>query len=303
MASINYDRKISFLTRLRYFFEAMGVFLLYGFFAILPVGVASWIGGKIARTLFPHFAASRKAIRNVALAMPELDEKAKKRIVVDMWENLGHVFAEYPHLHKLNDRIKMIGGEHMIAARDSDNGSIMVGGHFANWEVYAASANTLGLGLHLVYRKPNNIFVDGLLRRCRHKAGALSNITKTVEGARQMVGVLNRGETIGALIDQKFNEGVAVPFFGHDAMTAPAVAQLAVRMSIPLHPVRIRRTNGANFEVTVYPAMKIPSKGNRDEKAYKILCELHALFEEWIRQEPSQWLWLHRRWKLPHKPD
>lgn len=297
MPSFSHQRPIPYAKKIRYIAEAIGIYILYGFFAILPVGAASWLGGQIGRGLFPHFALSRKARRNLRLAMPDLDKTHEDEIIKGMWENLGRVFAEYPHLHHLNGRITVSGQEHMVAARDSSHGSIMVGGHFANWEVYAAGANTMGLGLHLVYRKPNNPYLDGLLRRSRAKAGALAAIPKTIEGARQMVSTLKNGETIGALIDQKFNEGIAVPFFGNDAMTTPSVAQLAFKMGVPLYPARIRRTHGANFEVTIFPPIPVPENGSREEKIFQMLTELHTMYEDWIRDEPEQWLWIHRRWK------
>lgn len=297
MASVSYNRKISFLTRFRYLGEAAGIYFLYGLFALMPVEVSSWISGKIARTLFPHFAASRKAMRNLEFAMPELTDQEKRDIVRDMWENLGRVFGEYPHLGRLSSRIHLTGAEHLVRSQGSDTPSIMVGGHFANWEVYAATAQTENVGLHLVYRKSNNYFIDGLLQYSRRKAGALSAIPKTIEGARQMMAVLKNGETLGALIDQKFNEGIAVPFFGHDAMTAPAIIQMAIRLNVPVYPARIRRTKGARFDVTVYPALDVPKDGSREEKTYYMLCRLHEMFEEWIREEPAQWLWIHRRWK------
>ncbi len=295
MASISYERKIPLLTRIRYLGEALGIFILYGFFALMPVETASNLGGKIARTLFPRFAASRKADRNLKFAMPELSVSERREIIKDMWENLGRVFAEYPHLSKLSSRIAVYGEEHLKSA--TENPTIMVGGHFANWEVYAASAASYGLGLNLVYRPPNNIYVDGLLRYSRRRAGAVSAISKTVEGARQMMSVLKSGGALGVLIDQKFNEGVAVPFFGHDAMTAPAAVQMGIRLGVPVHPARIRRLNGAEFEVTIYPALNIPEAGTRDEKAYQMLLQLHKMFEDWIREDPAQWLWIHRRWK------
>lgn len=295
MASISYKRKISPLTYLRYFCEAAGVYILYIFFALLPVGVASWIGGGIAKSLFPHFAASRKADRNLQFAMPHLSKAERKKIIKGMWENLGRVFAEYPHLNHLSKRIKVVSGGQYLEKVQSQ-AAIMVGGHFANWEVYAAAAKLYGVGLNLVYRPPNNIFVDGLLRFSRARAGAVSAIPKTVEGARQMMSALKNGEALGALIDQKFNEGIAVPFFGHDAMTAPAVIQMGIRQNIPVHPARIRRTHGANFEVTIYPPLSIPAEGDRNQKTYAVLCKLHNLFEEWIIADPAQWLWLHKRW-------
>jgi KDO2-lipid IV(A) lauroyltransferase len=98
------------------------------------------------------------------------------------------------------------------------------------------------------------------------------------------------------LVDQKMNDGVPIPFFGRDAMTAPAVAQFATRFKCPLVPARVERLNGANFRVTVYPPMEFPhtEDGHGDNRL--LLIRINEVLESWIRERPDQWLWVHRRW-------
>ena len=282
--------------KIRYLLETAVVYIFYGFFKVLPVDTASNLGGAIMRTLGPRLAASRKAERHIAFALPELDEQERKTAIQGMWENLGRVFAEYPHLDKLLDRIEVIGGHYLEDVRDSDKGSILVGGHFANWEAYAVVARKYEMPVHLVYRKPNNMYVDGILQRARFRAGAVSNVPKGADGARQMMRILKNKECIGALIDQKYNKGISVPFFGKGAMTAPAIVQMAMRFDCPIYPVQIERLKGCRFRVTIHPPVKIPELKDPDKAVSQSLLSIHQLFEEWIRQRPGQWLWLHRRW-------
>ena len=58
------------------------------------------------------------------------------------------------------------------------------------------------------------------------------------------------------LVDQKMNDGIAVPFFGRDAMTAPALAQIALKFRCPVVPAKVERIKGARFRIIVYPASR-----------------------------------------------
>jgi KDO2-lipid IV(A) lauroyltransferase len=73
---------------------------LFGVFKVLPVDSASALGGALARCIGPFFGVSKQARRNISRAFPELSEPEIKGIVAGMWDNLGRVAAEYPHLRK-----------------------------------------------------------------------------------------------------------------------------------------------------------------------------------------------------------
>jgi Kdo2-lipid IVA lauroyltransferase/acyltransferase len=108
---------------------------------------------------------------------------------------------------------------------------------------------------------------------------------------------LKSGKHLGMLLDQKMNDGIAVPFFGVPAMTAPALAALALRFDCAVLPVRAERLGRApKFRVTVQAPLSIPRTGDRAADALALMTEVNARMEEWIRAAPGQWLWLHRRW-------
>ena len=98
------------------------------------------------------------------------------------------------------------------------------------------------------------------------------------------------------LVDQKQNDGIAVPFFGRDAMTAPAIARIGLRFGCPLLPIAVERLSGARFRVTVMPALNLAATGNVALDVLAGMTRVNALIEDWIRARPEQWLWLHRRW-------
>ena len=98
------------------------------------------------------------------------------------------------------------------------------------------------------------------------------------------------------LVDQKMNDGIAVPFFGRAAMTAPALAQLGLRYRCPVVPVRLERLAGCRFRVTIHPPLSFPDTGDQAADVRTTMTAVNALLEGWIRAGPEQWLWLHRRW-------
>jgi KDO2-lipid IV(A) lauroyltransferase len=135
--------------------------------------------------------------------------------------------------------------------------------------------------------------VDRIVRRLRDSP---MQFRKGKEGARELLSYLRRGGHGAMLVDQKMNDGIAVPFFGRDAMTAPAIAQFGLRLGAVLVPVRTERLRGANFRITVLPPLDLPSGAERASAELKIMREINHLMEDWVRARPEQWLWLHRRW-------
>ena len=107
-----------------------------------------------------------------------------------------------------------------------------------------------------------------------------------------MLKSLISGNSLALLGDQKYNEGVCVPFFGHDAMTNPAFVQFAQKFDLPLIPAQCIRMNGANFKIKAHPPIATQNRNVED-----IISDYHALLEGWITERPEQWLWLHKRWK------
>jgi KDO2-lipid IV(A) lauroyltransferase len=89
---------------------------------------------------------------------------------------------------------------------------------------------------------------------------------------------------------------MAVPFFGHDAMTAPAIAHFALKFGMPVYPSRVERIAGTRFRVTVHPPLRIESSGDQEQDTRRILTAMNRQLEDWIRERPEQWLWIHKRW-------
>ncbi|MFA7276500.1 MAG: lipid A biosynthesis acyltransferase [Pseudobdellovibrionaceae bacterium] len=280
------------MKKLRYLAEAFLVYSLFAVFHALTPQAASRLGGFIGGRIGPLLSASRKARRHIQLSL-HTNNNDTNRIASGMWENLGSVFAEYPHLRELYmNRSELVGAAHLGSLPTSpDSPAIFFSGHLANWEVSAPSLRQKNIDVDLIYRPPNNPYVKDILDKCRSMDGTLKTYPKSSYGMRQVMSALKQGRRIGILIDQKYNQGVAANFFGRPAMTSTAFIQLAKKFNCPLIPVQVERLEGANFRVTLHKPLDL-TKSDDD-----LLREAHALLEGWIRQHPAQWLWIHRRWR------
>ena len=280
------------MKNIRYFLEAVVLWMAFLVFRMMSAENASNWGGWIGGTIGPKLAASRKAITNLQNAFPDMPLDDANKIVIDMWDNLGRVIAEYPHLKDIILNHVKIVGEDNLHAIGKDNPCVIIGGHLANWELLPFFFNyKIDWPVSGIYRAPNNPFTEKLLDSCRNPEKRGTYIAKSQQGAREIVKTLRNGERLAVLIDQKYNQGIPVEFFGRPAMTSPSFAQLAQKYDCPVLPFQVERLNGCNFRLTIHPPFR--TEGRADDA---IVLHAHALLEDWIAKRPGQWLWLHRRW-------
>jgi Kdo2-lipid IVA lauroyltransferase/acyltransferase len=279
--------------------EAWGAALFFAAMRALPLDAASAFGGAVARWIGPRLRVSNRARRNLRAAIQELSTAQIEAIVRGMWDNLGRVAAEYPHLRNIrmfpsDGRVEIEGIDYLDAALAAGRPIILFGGHLANFEIGPQAAGQYGLDIARIYRAANNPLVDKIIAGFRRDDGEY--IPKGAIASRRAVAVLRRGGHLGLLADQKLNEGIPVPFFGRPAMTAPALALLALRFDCTVLPARVERIGGARFRLTLHPPLELPKTGDRDADVAALMRAVNAALEGWIRERPEQWFWLHSRW-------
>lgn len=282
--------------------EALPILAAYFLFWLLPLDWASAAGGFLARHVGPRLPVQRVGRANLAQAFPDWPEERITRTLAGVWENLGRTAAEYPHLRRiLRERVEIesaIPFEDYRRRRAAGQTTIFFSGHFANWEILPGYAAYQDYPLINVFRSANNPYVDRLVQRSRRHSGRL--VPKGAAGLRDVIGAMRQGEPLGLLVDQKLNAGIAVPFFGREAMTGAVLAQLAYRFDCPVVPACVERLAGAHFRLLVGPALALPATDDREADVRAAMTQVNGVLESWIRQRPEQWLWLHRRW--PKEP-
>src|SRR5205085_8998184 len=161
-----------------YRFEAWGAGLLFTIFGSLPLDAASGLAGMLARRIGPWLGVSNRARRNLRAALPQLSAAQVEAVLRGMWDNLGRVAAEYPHLRHIRvfgkaSRVETRGLEHLDQALAGRRRVILFGGHLDNWEIAALAAGQHGLDIAQIYRAANNPLIDGMIARPRGGNGEL----------------------------------------------------------------------------------------------------------------------------------
>ncbi len=295
------------LRRVRHATEALGLQALVATSRALDIDRASALGSRVLRTLGPCLPLHGTAERNLRRILPELDAAGRGRVLAGMWDNLGRLVFEFPHLHRLDPfgaqaallpdgspRIQVEGLQAVEELRNLGRGAVFATAHLANWEIGALVLTRAGLPMTYVYRPADNPWTDRVIQRYR-PAGA--EFIRKHQAGRSLVDAVRRGRSVGIVNDQKLTEGPMVDFLGVPAGTAPVAAALALRGHLPVFPLRVQRTDGAAFRVTIEPALPVPAAGvPRRERMLVLLRALNDRFGAWIRACPEQWLWIHRRW-------
>lgn len=275
--------------RLKHIIEAAVIYSLYSIFYVLPIDYASSLGGMIARKIGPKLKVSRTARTNLKLCFPEFSENKIKRIVIEMWDNLGRILGEFAHWHRIDDkeynrRVKLKTSIKKLPKR-----SMVLSGHFGNFELGVRFCSKLADRVNLVYRPANNPFINHLINSNREK-NKVFLLTKGKSGLKQLLTALSNGDIIGMMIDQKMNDGVEVPFFNLPVKATNLPAKLAIKYNIPIYMGKVQRTKGAYYEVEL---MKINL--NKDDNITSLTARINRVLEEWIKNTPQQWFWIHRR--------
>jgi len=291
--------------KLRYGSEAAVFFGFMALFRVLGLDRASRLGGWIGRNIFPLLPPDRIARANLAAAFPHKSRQECDEIRRVMWDNLGRVVGEYSHLGAFSPK----GEDPRIGYSFPPGISIesltakpllFLSGHFANWEMMPILAHQLGIDIAALVRPPNNPYVADWVARQRRINGPATFIAKH-NAARPMLAQLRSDKSLCMLVDQKLREGIAVPFFGRDAMTTPAPAALALKFGAQIVITSNRRLPGARFHVTVHEVIDFIPSGDDTKDIQELTAAVTARIERIIREDPGQWLWIHNRW--PTKRD
>ncbi|HEY1427515.1 MAG TPA: lysophospholipid acyltransferase family protein [Caulobacteraceae bacterium] len=287
-------RRRLFLWRL----EAIGFDLVGGAVRLLPVDAASGFGAWLFSRLGPLTGWHRTTLRNLKLAFPDWDEAERQRIAHAQWANVGRVLIEFFMMDKIMadpSRVELVGRDKLDALVATGRPIVFVSGHFANWEVMAAAKIIAGIEGVLAYRGANNPYIDAKMRESRRRYGVKLFAPKGLEGGREVMAALKAGLSVGVLSDQKYHEGLRVPFFGHLIPTQHAPVRWAMRFGAHLQPGWVERTKGARFRVYVGDEIPLPREGGGPADVEAGVAAINAFIESRIRARPWEYWWVHRR--------
>lgn len=209
-----------------------------------------------------------------------------RKINIETWH-------QYVHIGGLQESLKIL-----LRGR----GAIVLTGHYGNWEILGYTLATLGFETYSIARPIDNPHIDQWLLGVRERKGQIVLSKRGVSTTAQQV-LENKG-VLGIIADQNAGpKGMFVPFFGRLASTYKTIGLLAIQYNIPVI-IGYARRRGGRFEFDIgvqdiiYPEdwANFPRDLYRDELHY-VTTRYTKGIEDFIRADPTQYLWIHRRWK------
>ena len=275
----------------------------------MPLDMAAPVSARIWRFVAPRMRRHRRALKNLAKAMPEKTPAEREAIALAMWDNLGRVMAETFLLHRiLKDPSRIELEDPALAARYEGKigASVFAGLHMGNWEVgiwpiHAAMARPAG-----VYRTVKNPYVERYLHRQRaalYPGGLFAS--KGGQGFATVMRVasyVRAGGVLCVLADLLDSNGVQVPFFGNMVWATTAPAWIARRAGTSLWVGRVIRVGKQSRFRIALKELKVPRTDHPDEDIRELTASIYRQFESWIREHPGQWMWSNKRWRDQEMP-
>ena len=263
--------------------------------------------GRITGRIGPLLREQRIARANLTAAFPEKSPEEIEAIIAGVWDNLGRLGAEFAHIDRIWDydeayplksRIEIPPRTHELfhQLRLDDKPALIFASHLGNWEMPALAAVAHGLDAAILFRRPNIAAADRIIQQMRQdKMGML--IPAGRDAPIRLAEALQKGRHVAMLVDQYLTGGVEVTFFGRKTRANPMLARLLRQVECPVHGVRIIRLPGYRFRAELSEEVQPvrDAKGQIDVQG--TTQAITNVIEDWIREYPDQWLWLHRRWR------
>jgi KDO2-lipid IV(A) lauroyltransferase len=275
--------------------------MIVALFWFVPLRVSSWFFGKALRWGGRFHPTYKVGVRNVGYAMPETDKAERQRIVLGCFENFGRMIGEFTHgkafVKNFEKLVTVEGGEYLLALKE--RGAIICIPHLGNWDPLAVYFHRIGIEPMTIYRRANNPWIEKLFLKARQDFGNTNLLPKGKDTVRPMVEHLRNKGFVNLLYDQRIDEGIIVPLFGHPAKTAPFAGAAHVKNGVSLVGARCVRTaeDPVKFRIIIDPIPTVNKTGDNNADVLAVMTMLNAKLEEWIRQNPEQYLWIHNRFK------
>ena len=298
------------LRKLNYWLIARVAMAAMALLRRLPPDTALSFADRAARRIGPLFGRHRVALDNLRQAYPEKTEAEIEAIASDMWGNMARLAAEYIFLDQLFDydpnatapgRIEVEGAENFLRIAGENKPHILFTGHLGNFELLPVAAATFGMNITALFRPPNNPYLADYIQSTR--SATMGNLQPSSTGASfALATILEQGGNVGILVDQKFSRGVETVFFGRPCQSNPVLGMLARHYDCDVYPARCVRLPSNRFRLEVEDRLELPrdASGHVDVKATVQL--LADTVERWVREDPGQWMWFHKRWQISGRP-
>lgn len=255
--------------------------------------------GRVLGILFYYFGRYRRHITevNIRLCFPELNETAQKKLVRDIFIANGIGIVEsamgwWLDTRIWRDRTTFIGLNHLEEAKQQGRGVVMIGAHFTTLD-FAGTLLTQVMEFGVTYRENKNALFDAVMKARRFRFAQKVIHRHDIRG---MMRSLKNNEIVWYAPDQDYGaeHSVFAPFFGVPAATVNITSRLAKMNHSPvLFVAHYRNPDNSGYRLEFTPILdNFPSDDDVADAT-----RINKIIEHFIRKQPDQYLWLHRRFK------
>ena len=251
-----------------------------------------------------HLARSEreKTIRHLTIAFgSEKNEEEIHNMARQVFTNLGKNGVEALRMslvkrENLDRLVRVEGIEHLAKAQKKGKGTIFLTGHLGCWEFLTKLLPMYGFPLYPIGKPIYDPRLDRLVVKNREVSGSV-NIARG-NSTRKIIKALKENAVLGILIDQDTSvEGVFVDFFGKKAYTPIGAVALAYKTGAAIVPGVIQMLPDNTHRVLFREAIEIERTSDKKQDMINNTQKLSDFLEDMIRLEPTQWVWMHERWK------
>jgi len=266
----------------------------------IPLRLGQALGRALGRLAW-HVARRerKKALRNLAIAWPEWDERKRRDTIKAMFRHLGMSLFEIAWMRNMDagarDRLTdIVGAEPLLKALDAGRGVVVFTAHIGNWEWMSYAVGLLGRPTTVLQRERGLPEMNRYVIEHRARSGVRTIDRGSAAASRQMIESIRRGGILAFLIDQNLRtDMVQVPFFGRPALTPIGPAKIAIRTEALAVTIFCRRLPDGRHHLTIGELVQC----RRSDDPVELTARMTRHIEEEIRRAPEQWVWMHDRWR------
>jgi Kdo2-lipid IVA lauroyltransferase/acyltransferase len=295
----------NFVDRLQYLGLRLVEMALHSWPVNMNLQGAKLIGDVMYRFDRKH---RNRALQNLRRSFPEMTEPQREKLARRSMQHLVMLGCEVlftTRLIRIDTFAKYVQfGDFQTALGimlKRDQGMIMVTAHYGNWEMVGYVLATLGFESTVVARPLDNPFVNDYVMGVRQRRG--QKVIGKKGATTEIVDIMERRGVVAFIADQNAGaKGMFVDFFGRKASTYKSIGLLAMQYQVPIIIGGARRVRDQfRFQLgsqdIIYPE---DWKDQPDPLRY-ITQRYTSAIEAMVREDPGQYLWVHRRWKTRPK--
>lgn len=271
----------------------------------LNLRTARWLGA--IWNYFDHMHRAR-AVANLQRSFPDFTEAHCNCLAKESVQNMFMLGVEVLHTTRLvridtwRNYVELDNFRKTLELLMTRNqGLIMLTGHYGNWEILGYVLATLGFESTAVARPLDNPYINDWVFGVRERQG--QKIVGKKGATSEIANLLASGGVVGFVADQNAgSKGLFVDFFGRKASTYKSIGLLAMQYEVPVVIGYARRLDGRfRFQLGTQDIIWPKDWKDQPDPLRYITQRYTTAIETFIRDDPGQYLWVHRRWRTRPK--